>query len=103
MKTDKLDGLRQRIGQLNRRILDDLNERLRLVDEIRAVKLERGLAFHDPKREKAMLRELAAANEGPLTEAQLRRIYGAIFEAALEYLEAGAKKKGKREKTKTAR
>ncbi|MGC4113219.1 MAG: chorismate mutase [Myxococcales bacterium] len=89
MKTGDLDRLRKRIGKLNRRILDDLNERLRLVGEVRQVKVEQGLPFHDPKREAAMLRELAAMNEGPLTEAQLERIYRAIFKSGLEYLKAG--------------
>ncbi len=88
-RADELDALRRRIGRLNRRILGDLNERLRLVGEIRAVKVERGLAFHDPEREEAMLRELAAENRGPLSEAQLRRIFRAIFRAALEHLQAG--------------
>ena len=96
MKTDELDRLRRRIGKVNLRILDDLNERLRLVGQVREVKVARGLAFHDPQRERQMLRELAGLNEGPLTEAQLRRIYREIFKAGLEYLEAGAKKQRSR-------
>lgn len=96
MKTDELDRLRSRIGRVNRKLLALLNERLRLVGEIRAVKVERGIAFHDPKREAQMLRELAEANEGPLTKTQLERIYREVFKAALECLEAGAKPRRRR-------
>ena len=87
MSGDSLEKLRGRISALNRKLLDEVNERLRLVAEIRALKVERGLAMHDPVREEQMLRELVAANPGPLTEAQLREVFEAIFSVSLEFLE----------------
>jgi chorismate mutase len=59
--------LRRRIDGCDRVILEAVNERLRLVDELWQVKARVGADQIDPGRERRLRVELAAANEGPLT------------------------------------
>ena len=87
MSEERLDELRRRISELNRRLLSDLNERLELVNEVREIKLSRGLGMYDPAREEQMFKDLVAANSGPLTSTQVRELFRAIFDASLSYME----------------
>ena len=87
MSDDKLDLLRARVTELNRRLLGDLNERLRLVREIFALKSARGLSLFDPAREQQMLDELARLNPGPASEAQIREVFRAILLTSLSSAE----------------
>ena len=66
--------LREQISALDRSILDAVNERLQLVEKIKAYKESRGLDFHDPDRESSMLRELKRANRGPLSAEGVREL-----------------------------
>ena len=59
--------LRARISALDRQVLELVNERLRVVEELWRLKAERGYATVDASREERMLAELEAANGGPLT------------------------------------
>jgi chorismate mutase len=83
----RLEALRKQITQANRRLLDDVNERLRLVDEARTLKRALGATLHDPAREAQMMQELLDANTGPLSPEQLREVFKAIFAVSLEYIE----------------
>ena len=91
MSEERLEGLRRRISEMNRRILDDVNERLELVNQVRELKLSRGQPMYDPAREGRMFEELVAANPGPLTSAQVREVFRPIFEASLSYMERRAR------------
>ncbi|MBI5544722.1 MAG: bifunctional 3-deoxy-7-phosphoheptulonate synthase/chorismate mutase [Deltaproteobacteria bacterium] len=91
MSDDKLDVLRRRISEVNRRLLDDLNERLRLVNEVRELKQERGLAMSDPAREEQMMQELLASNPGPMTEGQLQEVFKVVFSVYLSHMERSAR------------
>jgi chorismate mutase/prephenate dehydratase len=64
---DDVRDLRGRISALDRQVLELVNERLRLVEELWRLKAERGYDTVDPGREQQMLAELADANAGPLT------------------------------------
>lgn len=72
--------LRARISDNDLDILRGVNERLRLVRELREVKAERGFAFVDRGREERMLALLADENAGPLSEEGLREIFRALLE-----------------------
>jgi chorismate mutase len=75
-----IDELRNRISANDRVILEALNTRLRLVAELKRYKESRGLDFRDPERERAMLRELAEANSGPLSDEGLRALLAALLD-----------------------
>jgi chorismate mutase len=59
--------LRWRISDIDRRVLELVNERVRVVEELWRLKTERGYDTTDPEREQRMLDELDRANEGPLS------------------------------------
>jgi 3-deoxy-7-phosphoheptulonate synthase/chorismate mutase len=82
-----LTELRGKIDRVNRDLLDRLQERAALVQEIAAVKRARGLEGHDPGREDAMLEDLLARSAGPFGAAELRTIFRTIFRASLEMQE----------------
>ena len=79
-----IDGLRVRIDEIDRQVVDLLNERAKLSLEIRALKPQAKLGLYDPKREEQIFAKLAACNEGPLYGDNLREIYEAILHVMKE-------------------
>ena len=77
---DRFAELRRRIGENDRAIVDAVNLRLRLVEELWRLKEERGDARLDPERERRLREELSAANEGPLSADGLDRLVGELLE-----------------------
>src|SRR3954469_6962281 len=63
---DDLRRLRDEIGALDRGVLEALNRRLELVRRINEHKQDAGRRVIDAEREAELLRELSAANAGPL-------------------------------------
>ncbi len=83
-----LHRLRRRIDALDRRIVALLNERAALALAVGRAKRAAGwAAVRDVERERDVLDRVAAANAGPLPEADLRAIYERII-AASRALEA---------------
>ena len=68
------DELRDRIAENDRKIVERVNARLRLVAELWRLKEEQGTPRLDPVREARLRESLAAANEGPLTPEGLDRL-----------------------------
>ncbi len=75
-----IQELRARIDEVDRGILELVNERLELVRRIKERKVEAGIEFVDPDREQAMLRDLISANPGPLSEAGVEQLLATILE-----------------------
>ena len=72
--------LREQISDNDRKIVDALNTRLKLVARMKRYKEARGLAFVDPEREEWMLRYLQRANRGPLSEQGLEGVFTALLD-----------------------
>ena len=69
MSTDSdLGRLREQIAALDRDVLAALNRRLELVERVQDHKHETGARLIDAEREAELLRDLANANDGPLSE-----------------------------------
>jgi len=64
---DRMDDLRTEIGANDERIVEAVNERLRLVSELWKLKRELGIDRVDPERERTLRAQLASANSGPLS------------------------------------
>lgn len=79
--------LRDRITTADRALLAAVNDRVGLVRELRAHKLEQGWDFVDRRREEHLVDALARENPGPLSEAGLRELLAAVL--ALSKREAG--------------
>jgi prephenate dehydrogenase len=76
----ELDGLRDEISDLDRRLLELLNRRLELVASVRNVKDAAGERWIDPEREAELLQVLVAGNPGPLSERGVRSIFSAVLD-----------------------
>jgi prephenate dehydrogenase len=75
-----LGDLRGEISELDGRLLELLNRRLELVAQVRLRKEEAGERWIDAEREAELLRELAAANPGPLSERGVTALFSAILD-----------------------
>ena len=72
--------LREEISDNDRKIVEAVNARLRLVARLKRVKEERGLGFVDAAREEWMLQYLSRANRGPLSAEGLREFYAELLD-----------------------
>lgn len=82
MKKHPLSRYRQEIDALDLRLLDLLNRRMRLVQEVGRIKVQLGLDTFDPGREEAVCKRLVENNAGPLSDASVRAIYREILAAS---------------------
>ena len=71
---------RELINDLDRRILELLNERTRIVEEIGRIKRECGMRIYEPKREEEVLRNIEEHNAGPMAQEAARRIFERIID-----------------------
>ncbi|HET7571592.1 MAG TPA: prephenate dehydrogenase/arogenate dehydrogenase family protein [Gaiellaceae bacterium] len=90
-----LGDLRGEISTLDRRLLELLNRRLELVAQVRSRKEEAGERWIDAEREAELLRELTAANRGPLSERGVAALFSAILDVLKQ--EVAAERPGRRE------
>ena len=77
---DDLNRLREEIGALDRSVLETLNRRLELVRRVTRHKQETGTPLIDAEREAELLRELAEANAGPLSERAVQGVFAAVLD-----------------------
>lgn len=78
--SDRFDELRDRITSNDEAIVEAVNLRLRLVEELWRLKAERGDARLDPDRERRLRAHLAAANRGPLSPDGMERLVDLLLE-----------------------
>jgi len=78
---EKLQDLRGRIDAIDARLLKLISERADYAIRIGRLKreLEPGHSFYRPARESVHLRELVAANDGPLQDAELTALFREII------------------------
>lgn len=77
---ERFAELRRRIGENDRAIVEAVNVRLRLVEELWRLKAKRGDARLDRERERRLREELREANGGPLSQEGLDRLIGELLE-----------------------
>jgi chorismate mutase / prephenate dehydratase len=78
-----LEQIRNRIDEVDTKLLELLNQRADLVHEVGVVKKQAGLAIYAPEREEALLQGLEKKNKGRLPGNAVRAIYREIMSAAL--------------------
>lgn len=76
----RLDEFRIRIDDVDRRIVELLNDRTRVVEEIGRVKREAQLPIYEPKREEQVYDNIVQSNHGPLDGGALRRIFERVID-----------------------
>ena len=80
----RIAELRERIDEIDCRIVDLLNQRAANALEIRELKPAVHWGLYDPKREEQIFENLARCNKGPLYSDNLREIYEAILHVMKE-------------------
>ncbi|WP_432352267.1 bifunctional 3-deoxy-7-phosphoheptulonate synthase/chorismate mutase [Sporosarcina sp. A2] len=87
MRQNELEGLRSQVTELNVKMLDLINDRMAVVQEIGKVKEKQGVNRYDPVREREMLDLLKDANKGPISNGILEQVFKGIFMSGLEIQE----------------
>jgi chorismate mutase len=80
-KITELKRKRKEIDLIDRKLVDLLNQRLRIALAIGRIKKEMGEKIYDPRREKEVLERLRLRlrNKGPLKEKDLKKIFKTIM------------------------
>ena len=71
---------RKRIDALDRELMDLLNGRTRIVEEIGRIKGECGMRIYEPRREDEVLQNIEEHNTGPMGHDAARRIFERIID-----------------------
>jgi chorismate mutase-like protein len=71
--------LRIIIDELDRKLVELLNERARAAQSIGRLKRHTSMPIYEPDRERAVFQNIARANQGPLREQDLDVIYQALI------------------------
>ncbi len=74
-----ISELRIRIDDLDRQLVELLNERARAVQSIGRLKRHTSMPIYEPDRERAVYQNIARYNRGPLREQDLEVIYQALI------------------------
>jgi chorismate mutase/prephenate dehydratase len=78
-----LQAIRAQIDELDRKLVEVLNERLTLAAEIGKLKRSQGGQIYVAEREDAVLRKVTGQNQGPIKHDALKAIYREIMSAAI--------------------
>jgi chorismate mutase len=77
-----LGDWRRRIDEIDRKLVEPLNERSRCALEIGRIKQAEHLPLYQPDREREVLENAEKANPGPLSDAAIRRLFERIIDEA---------------------
>jgi chorismate mutase len=71
---------RKKIDELDRRMVELLNERARAAQEIGRLKRNTNMPIYEPEREKQIFENVRAINPGPLPNHELQHIFERIID-----------------------
>jgi chorismate mutase/prephenate dehydratase len=77
----ELERLRRRIDEIDAAILEQLNQRARVVQEVGRHKQHAGAAIFSAAREREIVESLTAANPGPYPDSGIRPVFREIISA----------------------
>jgi chorismate mutase len=77
-----VEDWRRKIDEIDRKLVELLNERSHCVVEIGKLKKHDGTALYQPDREREVLAGVERANRGPLSAAAIRRLFERILDEA---------------------
>ena len=82
---DLLEKLRERIDELDAKLLKLLNERAKCVIKIGLIKQKEKTEVLVPKRETELLDRLISMNQGPMTKKMVQKIFQEIIDTLKEF------------------
>jgi chorismate mutase-like protein len=77
-----VEDWRRKIDEIDRKLVELLNERSQCVVEIGRLKKADGSPLYQPDREREVLNGVERANRGPLSAAAIRRLFERILDEA---------------------
>jgi len=80
MGENDIRGWRKKIDEMDRRLVELLNERARAAREIGRLKRQTQMPIYEPDREKIIFDNVAGVNRGPLANTDLREIYERVID-----------------------
>jgi len=94
-----LEASRAKIDSLDRKLVDLLNERTKMVADIGRAKSVLSMEVLEPRREESVFRNVTVHNHGPIPDDALRRIYEQIMREmrALQGMQGPAVGKAKKD------
>ena len=89
-----LSDWRRKIDEIDRQLVELLNQRSRCALEIGKIKQAENLPLYQPEREREVLENAERVNGGPLTDAAIRRLFERVIDEArrIERVEADGDK-----------
>ncbi|HLS66707.1 MAG TPA: bifunctional 3-deoxy-7-phosphoheptulonate synthase/chorismate mutase [Pseudogracilibacillus sp.] len=87
MSNGTMEQLREKLDSLNLELLDLINKRAEIVQQIGEIKSKQSTRRFDPVRERDMLNHIISHNSGPFTNSTIEHIFKEIFKASLEIQE----------------
>jgi len=73
---------RSRMDEIDKKLVELLNERSQCALEIGRIKQELGMPIYQPNRENEVLSNAARNNKGPLSDGAIRRLFERIIDEA---------------------
>lgn len=80
MENSNIDSLRDKIDELDRKLIELLNERAKLANQIGQIKKKNNLPIYMPNREAEVMRNVMSNNKGPLSETAVKRLFERIID-----------------------
>src|SRR2546428_11043922 len=75
-----IEDWRRKIDEIDRKLVELLNERSKCAIEIGKIKRAQNLRVYDPEREQEILKRIKEANSGPLDSHGLQRLFELIID-----------------------
>ena len=76
----ELAECRTRVDEVDRELVDLLNRRTQIIEEIGRIKKEAAMAIYEPNREVLVFENITAHNRGPMTADGVKRIFERIID-----------------------
>lgn len=73
-------GWRRKIDDLDRKLVELLNERARAAQEIGRLKRNTNMPIYEPDREKKIFESVRSFNQGPLPDSELQHIFERVID-----------------------
>lgn len=75
---------RKKIDEIDRKLVDLFNERAKAAQQIGILKRNTKIPIYEPDREKVIFENVRKHNRGPLSDADLVRVYERLIDAMRE-------------------